>query len=170
VAGKTGTTDESKSAWFVGYTPQMSAAVMMTKADKKGRPISLDGVGGLGSVSGGSFPAAIWATFADAALSGEPELSFAAPGGDVVQIPPPDAGQPRPDPSDSASASPEESGPNPSGDASPSGTQSPSEAQSPSAPDSGSPVPTPPEPGPEAPSLSAAVSPEARRQSPTAAP
>jgi membrane peptidoglycan carboxypeptidase len=76
VAGKTGTTDESKSAWFVGYTPQMSAAVMMMRADNKGRPVTLDGVGGLSSVAGGTFPAAIWATFAQAALADEPVLSF----------------------------------------------------------------------------------------------
>ncbi|MDZ7577810.1 MAG: transglycosylase domain-containing protein [Candidatus Nanopelagicales bacterium] len=71
-AGKTGTTDGSKSAWFVGYTPQFSGAVMMTKENKKGQPVSLDGVGGLSPITGGSFPAAIWADFTAAALEGEP--------------------------------------------------------------------------------------------------
>ncbi len=83
VAGKTGTTDDSKSAWFVGYTPQMSAAVMMTKADKKGRPVSLDGTGGNYSITGGSFPAAIWADFASAALADEPIEYFTEPGSDM---------------------------------------------------------------------------------------
>ncbi|MET7792192.1 penicillin-binding transpeptidase domain-containing protein, partial [Streptomyces sp900116325] len=33
VAGKTGTTDGNKSAWFVGYTPQISTAVSMFRMD-----------------------------------------------------------------------------------------------------------------------------------------
>ena len=33
VAGKTGTTDGNKSAWFVGYTPQLSTAVSMFRMD-----------------------------------------------------------------------------------------------------------------------------------------
>jgi membrane peptidoglycan carboxypeptidase len=78
-AGKTGTTDESKAAWFVGYTPNFSAAVMMTKADKKGRPVTLDGTGGLGSITGGSFPAAIWAEFAADALADVPVQDFVYP-------------------------------------------------------------------------------------------
>jgi membrane peptidoglycan carboxypeptidase len=33
VAGKTGTTDGNKSAWFVGYTPQLSTAIGMYRLD-----------------------------------------------------------------------------------------------------------------------------------------
>ncbi len=112
VAGKTGTTDGSKSAWFVGYTPQMAAAVMMMKADKKGRPVSLDGVGGLSSVYGGTFPAGIWAAFADAALDGEPVESFVAPGsggvagGGQQYYTPPPAPAPAPDATTSPESSP----------------------------------------------------------------
>ena len=32
-AGKTGTTDEAKDAWFVGYTPKVSAAVWVGYPD-----------------------------------------------------------------------------------------------------------------------------------------
>ena len=32
-AGKTGTTDGNKSAWFVGYTPQLSTAIDMYRLD-----------------------------------------------------------------------------------------------------------------------------------------
>lgn len=98
VAGKTGTTDESKSAWFVGYTPQFSAAVMMTKADKKGNPVSLDGVGGLGSITGGSFPAAIWTEFASAALADEPVAYFDSPDTGYVPSTPGYTGGPTYDP------------------------------------------------------------------------
>ncbi len=76
VAGKTGSTDGQKSAWFSGYTPQLAASVMLTKEDSKGNPISLAGTGGLGSVGGSSFPTAIFAEFMKAALEGEPVESF----------------------------------------------------------------------------------------------
>ena len=33
VAGKTGTTNSSRAAWFVGYTPQLATAVWVGKAD-----------------------------------------------------------------------------------------------------------------------------------------
>ena len=33
VAGKTGTTQDNKDAWFVGYTPELTAAVWMGYAD-----------------------------------------------------------------------------------------------------------------------------------------
>ena len=67
-AGKTGTTDMNKSAWFVGYTPQLSTAVFMTKENKKGIPVSLSGTGGREMVTGGSFPAAIWTGYMKRAL------------------------------------------------------------------------------------------------------
>lgn len=76
VAGKTGTTNESKAAWFVGYTPTLAAAIMFTKEDSRGRPITLNGTGGLGSFTGGSFPARIWGTFIAGAYRGERDDKF----------------------------------------------------------------------------------------------
>ena len=77
--GKTGTTDDNKSAWFAGYTPQLSAAVLMAKEDSSGKPISMAGTGGLRTVTGGSFPAAIWTAFMRDALKNEPIIEFAPP-------------------------------------------------------------------------------------------
>ena len=37
-AGKTGTTQDGKSVWFVGYTPQLATAAMIAGADSAGRP------------------------------------------------------------------------------------------------------------------------------------
>lgn len=74
-AGKTGTSSDNLSAWFVGYTPQLVAAVMMVK-EVDGRPVPLVDVGGLSSVTGGSFPARIWAGFMSEALTGQPVLAF----------------------------------------------------------------------------------------------
>jgi membrane peptidoglycan carboxypeptidase len=86
-AAKTGTTDGNKSAWFAGYTPQLSTAVLMAK-EIDGVPVSLSGTGGLGTVTGGSFPAAIWTAFMKAALEGMPVAEFPAPpeGVEVAQI------------------------------------------------------------------------------------
>ena len=79
VAGKTGTTDENRSAWFAGYTPNLSAAVMMSKQDAAGNPISLSGTGGMSSVAGGSFPARIFTAFMRAALVDTEVLRFPKP-------------------------------------------------------------------------------------------
>ncbi|GIU89841.1 MAG: hypothetical protein KatS3mg010_0940 [Acidimicrobiia bacterium] len=56
-AGKTGTTDDNKNAWFVGYTPQYTTAVWM------GDPVTnlpMSNVGGV-RVQGGNLPTRIWA-------------------------------------------------------------------------------------------------------------
>jgi membrane peptidoglycan carboxypeptidase len=81
---KTGTTDDNKSAWFAGYTPQLSAAVLMAKEDSAGMPISMSGTGGLQTVTGGSFPAAIWTAFMRDSLKNEPVIEFAPPPADAL--------------------------------------------------------------------------------------
>nr|WP_017539589.1 transglycosylase domain-containing protein [Nocardiopsis halophila] len=62
VAGKTGTTDNATAAWFVGYTPQLSVAVGLSRAD--GQPLQLPGVG---AVYGGTTSALIWKDFMETA-------------------------------------------------------------------------------------------------------
>ena len=83
-AGKTGTTQEWRDAWFAGFTPQLAAAVWM------GHPVgnreSMRGVGGV-NVTGGSFPAMMWGRFMAAAMAPLPVIDFAAP--DVAKWPPP---------------------------------------------------------------------------------
>ena len=75
-AGKTGTSEQNASAWFSGYTPQLAASVAMFRDDATQ---SLNGIGGLTSVTGGTFPAKIWTAFMKAALQGQPVLSFPQP-------------------------------------------------------------------------------------------
>jgi penicillin-binding protein 1A len=78
VAGKTGTTENYGDAWFVGYTPQLVAAVWV--GYPKGlRPMLTEWHGG--PVVGGTFPASIWKTFMQSALKllGAEPQSFAAP-------------------------------------------------------------------------------------------
>ena len=75
-AGKTGTSQSNASAWFSAYTPQLAASVSFFRDDATQ---TLNGIGGLTSVTGGSFPARIWTAFMKAALKGEPVMDFPAP-------------------------------------------------------------------------------------------
>ncbi|QXE89837.1 penicillin-binding protein 1A [Geomonas subterranea] len=71
VAGKTGTTNDMKDAWFVGYVPQLVAGVWVGYDQER----SL-GSGG----SGGQAAAPIWTEFMQRALAGVPVKSFPTPG------------------------------------------------------------------------------------------
>ena len=75
-AGKTGTSEQNASAWFTGYTPQLATSVAMFRDDATQ---NLNGIGGLSSVTGGTFPAKIWTAYMKGALKDEPVLSFADP-------------------------------------------------------------------------------------------
>ncbi|WP_330348448.1 transglycosylase domain-containing protein [Streptomyces sp. NBC_00582] len=69
VAGKTGTSDNNKSAWFTGYTPDLVTSVGLFGEDAKtGAQVTLTGATtGLttvaGRINGGGFPAQIWAAY-----------------------------------------------------------------------------------------------------------
>ena len=75
-AGKTGTTTDNASAWFSGYTPQMATSVALFRDDATQ---SLNGIGGLNAVTGGSFPAKIWDLYTREALVKEPIADFPPP-------------------------------------------------------------------------------------------
>nr|WP_202420677.1 transglycosylase domain-containing protein [Actinomadura rayongensis] len=99
VAGKTGTTDQNQSAWFVGYTPHMATAVAMWRQTKDGRKrLSLQGIGGYSQIYGGDVPAMTFQRFMTKALDGTPvdELPAAVNGGDIPNWAAP---KPRPTPS-----------------------------------------------------------------------
>ena len=70
-AGKTGTTQSYRDAWFCGYTPQLSCAVWMGYTPER----SMTNVHGR-RVFGGTFPAMIWHDFMKAALADQPVLDF----------------------------------------------------------------------------------------------
>ena len=75
-AGKTGTSQSNASAWFSAYTPQLAASVALFRDSASE---SLNGIGGLTSVTGGTFPARIWTAFMKGALKGQPVMTFPAP-------------------------------------------------------------------------------------------
>ncbi|MEU6893188.1 transglycosylase domain-containing protein [Streptomyces sp. NPDC046557] len=126
VAGKTGTTDKNKSAWFVGYTPQLSTAVTLFRSDpsKPDQGLqSMNGVGGIDSIHGGDIPATIWTEYMKEALKGKPVKDFpeAEDIGVVADAPgAPTATPAAPTPSPSASQSTPPASPSPSVSPSPS--------------------------------------------------
>lgn len=82
VAGKTGTTDDSANAWFIGYTPNLATAVWMGYPGSY-RPMDdyrWDGQV-LSSVQGGTIPATIWHDYMAAAIGSEPDY-----GGDFPPV------------------------------------------------------------------------------------
>ncbi|MFI0964340.1 transglycosylase domain-containing protein [Streptomyces sp. NPDC021080] len=84
VAGKTGTTDGNKSAWFVGYTPQLSTAIGMYRLDddetnKNREFLQMYGTGGEKTIHGASFPSQIWRDYMEVALEGQPAKPFPTP-------------------------------------------------------------------------------------------
>ena len=101
-AGKTGTSQEWRDAWFVGYTSALVAGVWLGNDD--GSPTK--------KTSGGNLPVEIWSRFMKAALQGvtpadlpsggwKPENPLdappTAPPADIASAPPPPAPAPPPD-------------------------------------------------------------------------
>jgi penicillin-binding protein 1A len=66
VAGKTGTTENYGDAWFVGWTDKITVAVWVGYPDEL-RPMETEFNGQ--PVAGGTYPAAIWKSFVEKALS-----------------------------------------------------------------------------------------------------
>ncbi len=80
-AGKTGTSQAWRDAWFAGFVPQLAAVVWV------GNPIPIDGAvesmvpsnGYPRRIVGGSYPAQIWKAFMTRALEGVPVQDFKNP-------------------------------------------------------------------------------------------
>lgn len=76
VAGKTGTTNDQKDAWFVGFTPQLVAVVWV--GFDTPRPLGRNETGGQAALP-------VWVRFMKKALAGKPKLPFKQPPGVVVK-------------------------------------------------------------------------------------
>jgi membrane peptidoglycan carboxypeptidase len=92
-AGKTGTVNASRAAWFVGYTPQLAGAVWLGKPTPT--PMKRVTINGryYKQVYGGSIPASIWQAAMKPAHENLPVLAFNAADPDVTdgaQVPVPD--------------------------------------------------------------------------------
>ncbi|MQY12653.1 Monofunctional biosynthetic peptidoglycan transglycosylase [Streptomyces sp. RB5] len=94
-AGKTGTTDSNASAWFVGYTPQLTTSISMYRPDPKSLDpdtkekvnkdertkdfpslLSMNGTAGVESIHGGAIPTEVWTDYMKAALNGKETVDF----------------------------------------------------------------------------------------------
>ncbi|MFG2225470.1 transglycosylase domain-containing protein [Streptomyces sp. NPDC048644] len=76
-AGKTGTAEGDKAAWFAGYTPELATVVaVLGQHPKTAAQEPLYGAAGLSRVNGGGFPAEIWADYTATVLDGQPVRDF----------------------------------------------------------------------------------------------
>jgi penicillin-binding protein 1A len=82
-AGKTGTAQEWRDAWFAGFVPQLTAAVWV------GFPAGQIAMTGtrIGNVTGGSFPAQIWHAFMAQVVQRMPVKEFKEPKDSYVTVP-----------------------------------------------------------------------------------
>jgi penicillin-binding protein 1A len=71
-AGKTGTTQDFRDAWFIGYTADLVAGVWVGNDDDS--PMK--------GVTGGQIPARIWRDFMAVALAGTPARPLPVPAGE----------------------------------------------------------------------------------------
>ncbi|MEU5596310.1 transglycosylase domain-containing protein [Streptomyces sp. NPDC020298] len=146
VAGKTGTSDKDKSAWFTGYTPDLVTSVgLFGEARKGGAQVPMYNTGGGGRVNGGTFPAAIWAAYTfgvthkakfdlnttqGAAVEPTESFSFSPPPSASTSAPPSSAPPSSNSPSSEPPSTPATSSAPPPSSAPPSSSQPPSPSNS----------------------------------------
>lgn len=110
VAGKTGTSDDNKSAWFTGYTPDLVTSVgLFGESAKPPHPqVTMTGATGLlpgkGRVNGGGYPAQIWAAYTFGVSSKVSRFDLETDQGAAVQ--PTATTSPSPSPSQEPSQTP----------------------------------------------------------------
>ncbi|MFJ5263575.1 transglycosylase domain-containing protein [Streptomyces sp. NPDC088387] len=116
-AGKTGTAENDKAAWFAGYTPDLATVVaVMGQNPETAKQEPLYNALGLARVNGGGPPAEIWAQYTKDALKGTDATDFdlqVQDGAEEWEYPtaPPTDEQPDPDdPTDAASPPTDEPG------------------------------------------------------------
>jgi penicillin-binding protein 1A len=80
-AGKTGTTENNRDAWFVGFTCKLTTAVWVGYPDGT----FMKSVHGI-SVTGGSFPATIWKKYMTVATKGSTSCPFPYPTDDGTNL------------------------------------------------------------------------------------
>ncbi|WP_407839007.1 transglycosylase domain-containing protein [Streptomyces sp. DSM 116496] len=92
-AGKTGTGELDRSAWFAAYTPNLVTVVSMMGQDPDtGSLESLYGALGEARIGGGGYPARIWAQYTKTALADSDPVDFdleLMPGANRPPQPPP---------------------------------------------------------------------------------
>ncbi|MEU6093744.1 transglycosylase domain-containing protein [Streptomyces sp. NPDC047079] len=152
VAGKTGTSDNNKSAWFTGYTPDLVTSVgLFGESAKNGAQVGLTGATGLipgsGRINGGGYPAQIWAAYTFDAMGEVSAFNLETTQGAAVQpsVTPTPTPTPTQSPTSTPSSTPTTQKPTsqpPTTSAPPTPTQTPTQTPTTNAPST--PVTTPP--------------------------
>lgn len=75
-AGKTGSSQDYRSAWFVGFVPQLTTAVALYQPGEDGTEEVLTPFGGVDPIAGGTWPTTIWTSYMTGAVEGLPVLEF----------------------------------------------------------------------------------------------
>ncbi|MFC8533895.1 transglycosylase domain-containing protein [Streptomyces sp. NPDC057249] len=156
IAGKTGTSDDNKSAWFTGYTPDLVTSVGLFgeaafdrtgddgKKIHKTAQVTLQGAGGGGRVNGGGFPAEIWADYMGHSVGKARKFDLDTDMGAAVS-PPPVSHSPSPSTSPSDDPSPSHSPSTSPSSESPPASESP-QSSPPASPSGGASSEPPPSP------------------------
>ena len=79
VAGKTGSSNDNMSAWFIGYSMYMTTAVAMYQEAPDGSQESITPFGGERQITGGTFPLQVWTAFMTPAHQGREVIDFPPP-------------------------------------------------------------------------------------------
>ncbi|MFI2487105.1 transglycosylase domain-containing protein [Promicromonospora kroppenstedtii] len=101
VAGKTGSTNDNKSAWFAGYIPQLATVVGLYQSAEDGvaqASITPFGQWAGGSLTGGTWPVAAWTQY----------MQEVTKGMEVEEFPPYVPPAPKPSPTPTPSPTPSE--------------------------------------------------------------
>ncbi|WP_441245942.1 transglycosylase domain-containing protein [Kitasatospora sp. McL0602] len=161
-AGKTGTTDSNLSAWFAGYTPELTTVVGLFRENPQTHAKeSLAGTAGFSRINGGAFPTAIWTSYMRGALRGTPTQDFdLQTGNDNTQ---PSTPTPTPTPTPTQTRTPT---PSPSPTPTPTPTSRPTPTPTPTPPPTQTPTQTPTPPS----SSPAAVTPSPNTATPPTSP
>src|SRR5690625_6960057 len=97
-AGKTGTSNEGRSAWFAGYVPQLATVVAMYQVGEDGTEESLTPFGEYASITGSTYPTTMWRDFMVAALEDVPVEDFPERPAPTTATFTPDVPSPDPEP------------------------------------------------------------------------
>ncbi len=106
IAGKTGTSNDNRSAWFVGFTPQQVGVVGMYQVGPNGEAEQITPFGGFDQITGGSVPVRIWTWMMGPILSTYDVVDFPPRANVGVDNTPSPSPSPEPEPSPSPEPEP----------------------------------------------------------------
>jgi membrane peptidoglycan carboxypeptidase len=77
-AGKTGSSQDYRSAWFCGFVPQLATVVAMYQVGEDGSEETLTPFGGVNPIAGGTYPTRVWTRYMTVATEGMEVKDFPA--------------------------------------------------------------------------------------------